>query len=77
MQRNADLDPLYRRNLIKVIYQVCIDKADFGSFIKTTVADWYKMLESSANEKISLAGWLTVEKVTLAPEVSLFFATNF
>lgn len=68
MQRNADLTPLYRRQLDGAINDVCTQAGrDFGAFIDETLADWTGVFDSPTDGRVSLQGWLTVNDVSLTP----------
>lgn len=68
MQRNADLTPLYRRNLDSVINEVCTTGGDFGALVENTVADWKGVFESPADCSVLLEGWLCTEAALLSAD---------
>lgn len=65
MQRNADLEPLYRRNLDGVINDVCVSGGDFGALIEQTLADWRGVFDAPSDGSIELGGWLCADAQTL------------
>ncbi len=73
MQRNADLTPLYRRNLDGVINDVCTSGGDFGALVENTVADWKGVFESPADGSVLLQGWLCTEAALLSADGRLQF----
>lgn len=69
MQRNADLTPLYRRNMDGVINEVCTRKgADFATLIAEVLHDWTAVFDCPPDGTIMLRGWLTAEDVYLTPD---------
>ncbi len=76
MQRNADLTPLYRRNLDGLINEVCTTGGDFGALVESTVADWRGVFESPADGTVALRGWLCTESAVLLPSGQLQFDGN-
>ena len=68
MQRNADISPLYRRNLDGVIDEVCRSKGDFGVLIENMISDWKGILQCSRNGSIELNGWLLENNLILSSD---------
>lgn len=71
MQLNADLEPLYRRNLDGEIHRACMNGDDVGQFIKQALADWAGVFDCPMNGRVSLQGWLTAENASLTPQGQL------
>ena len=65
MQRNADLAPLYRRNLDGEINDVCVSGGNFGALIEQMLADWRGVFAAPSDGSIELGGWLCADAQTL------------
>ncbi len=69
MQRNADLTPLYRRQLDGVINDVCTRAdGDVGALIDEMLESWSGVFDCPAAGHVALRGWLTATDVTLTPQ---------
>lgn len=68
-QRNADLTPLYRRQLDEAINDVCNHrKAEIHGFIRDMLSRWSGVFHAPVDGRVALKGWLTESDVFLTPE---------
>jgi hypothetical protein len=68
-QRNADLTPLYRRQLDEEINEICRhNKTQISNFIENMIGRWSGVFSTPDDGRVTLKGWLTQSDVTLTPE---------
>jgi hypothetical protein len=65
MRSNADLSPLYRRNLDGVINNICSRRGNFGALIERTIKYWRVVFQDKCSGEIELNDWLCEESVIL------------
>lgn len=67
VQRNADLTPLYRRQLDGDINDICLlARSNIGVFIDRILARWSGVFHTPSDGRVSLKGWLTEQDVWLS-----------